>query len=442
MPLTNQIAILAAKRIDLLQEPCSGAILPLSVKNRTSPAVRPAGMNSLIRVSVPPFVSANFLEELHGKLCDSSAIEVEFDLSGFEGARLFAEARLLGLLVSLKRRYPKVRVEVPIKGNLSDCAPNDTSKYGRLFRSAIGLVVANFADSLPDQSFRNCIPSIRKSQAEELDSHHGLIVRPQNEVIAPLFQRIPSPLAAHFYQGRNISDFDTRFRGLICDDLGLPKLNDADFDAVTRFAFETVQNCLQHATRDLEGKPIHGMIFLSVRRIDLRKQSLANLIGDQTENPVSSYLQALERESRNSLIDPRDLIEITVADSGVGIPARMFGNMSIYTAARTLERNWLRDALTPTGTSKSPSIPGAGLGLHKVMEATYNLKGLILFRTGRMLQYKYYVGGTSSWPDVVPLDWEGVSTRPIAGTAVSLILPWTDQRPLALDFGKGAQTIR
>lgn len=401
-------------------------------------------MQTLIRVRVPAFVSADYLEDLHHELGSSNARDVEFDLSEFEGCRLFGEARLLGLLISAKRRMPKIRITVPIKDFLRDYAPSDTSKYWRLFQSTTGLILANLSDAMPDRSSKDCISYVRQWQARKLDSNHGVMLYCQKELVAPLFHEIPGPATADLYREERISGFDSCFRRLLFGDLGLPKLDDRNVEGVTTFAFETLQNARQHASEDLKGDSIDGLIFLSIRKIDLRMQSLKDLVGEGDQNPVSSYIQALDKESVDSFAKPKELVEITVADSGVGIPARMFRSMGIYAADRDLERKQLQVALTPTGTSKPPSIPGAGLGLYKAMEATHKLKGMILFRTGRMLQYKYYLAGASTWPDVVPLDWKETSTHPIAGTAVSLILPWQEagQSSLAFDWSNGAQPIR
>ena len=126
------------------------------------------------------------------------------------------------------------------------------------------------------------------------------------------------------------------------------------------------------------------------------------------------------------------LAEITIADGGVGIAARMAGSFDIYRGSFETERTTVESALLPNRTSKSWTSPGAGQGFRKMLRACSRLSGLVIVRTGRLKCLRTYVRTDGSreeydFSKAPPSAFEPeVNSTPLpllAGTAVSLIFP-------------------
>ena len=208
------------------------------------------------------------------------------------------------------------------------------------------------------------------------------------------------------------------------------------FDELKTFAFEATENTWDHGRVDFSGRPIRSIRFVRLRRIDIGSHGFDfKTLAPGFEESFSNYLQALcaanDLRARWSPAGGR-LIEVTVADGGVGIAARMAGGLGVFDTSTTREARHLLDALLPSGTTKSPREPGRGQGFRKMLEACYRLSGLTIVRTGRLSASRTYrcvdgskeavVFGTTSSNAYVPrVDH---STLPLlAGTSISLIFP-------------------
>ena len=208
------------------------------------------------------------------------------------------------------------------------------------------------------------------------------------------------------------------------------------FDELKTFAFEATENTWDHGRVDFAGRPIRSIRFVRLRRIDIGRHGFdVRAVAPGFEEPFSQYLESLgaagDLRARWSAAGGR-LIEVTVADGGVGIAARMAGGFGIFDQSTALETRHLLDALLPSGTTKSPREPGRGQGFRKMLEACYRLSGLTILRTGRLRASRTYrrmdgsketvvFGRTSSNAYEPRVDR---STLPLlAGTSISLIFP-------------------
>ena len=381
---------------------------------------------------LPRHISADDVEKINNLVAEQAADELTLDISAFKRSRLFAEGRFLGLLALARDRG--IRTIVRIGSELPPYDSTSPGKYWKIFLESIsGLIFAEFAAGILDPSARNCISVVREKQAAMLKETQGFIGSGK-EIAAPIIDRFGRPPASEVVIEDDIRLFTASFRKLLFERLGLPILNEAEINNICAYAFETLQNTRDHGCTDLQGSPINGIRLISVRRLNLPQEPFAELIGSE-QTPVTSYLKALEGDLGRSFLGSERLVEVTIGDSGVGIPARMAKTKEVYRASLEEERKYLLEALKPTGTSKAQSVAGAGLGLYKVMQATHHLKGLIVFRAGRLFMYRHYLAENRQWPSLELYEWNEKPYRLVAGTCVSLIFPWIEAGQLSLYSG-------
>ena len=208
------------------------------------------------------------------------------------------------------------------------------------------------------------------------------------------------------------------------------------FNELKTFAFEAIENTWDHGRLDFSMRPIRSLRFVRLRRIDIGERGfdLAN-VAPGFEESFDQYLSALRAAgsfSPNGNRKTARLVEVTIADGGVGIAARMAGSLDVFLQSTEEETRRLLDALLPDGTTKSPSEPGRGQGFRKMLLACYRLSGMTIVRTGRLKAIKTYLrqdgsrdqadfGGQS--PDAYEPDISGMPQPLLAGTSISLIFP-------------------
>jgi hypothetical protein len=182
-------------------------------------------------------------------------------------------------------------------------------------------------------------------------------------------------------------------------------------EMVARYVFEIWQNASDHGTTTLSGVPLDGIraIFISFTPLDQ-----ISSLGDPV---VTSYVAAL-RDHWN--VRP-GLLEISIADSGIGIPARLSGRREIYEAVDSEQMVFLQRAMEADASSKKRR--GSGLGFPKVLRVADRTRGLLLFRTGHLTAYKHYLPSHEPWPSN-RIYKGGARTHGLSrGTQVSLLLP-------------------
>lgn len=124
------------------------------------------------------------------------------------------------------------------------------------------------------------------------------------------------------------------------------------------------------------------------------------------------------------------LVEITVADGGIGIPARMARTSDVYAGNHGDERRLFTRAMQPGASSKAGGEPGWGLGYRKMLRAAFHLRGIVVIRSGRVSMTKTYVGSDVDAGDfndatsaAFSFDMTDDGSPLIGGTAVSLLFP-------------------
>ena len=178
------------------------------------------------------------------------------------------------------------------------------------------------------------------------------------------------------------------------------------------------------------------MRFIRFRRIDLGTKGFdIAKVAPGFEDCFESYLEALAAATDLGYRwgpDGGRLGEITIADGGVGIAARMVGNFDVYKGSLEVEQSNVRNALLPNMTSKSWISPAAGQGFRKMLRACSWLSGLVILRTGRLKCSRTYMRIDGSrekynFSKAPPSAYETqINSTPLpllAGTSVSLIFP-------------------
>jgi hypothetical protein len=375
---------------------------------------------TLLRLKLPRHVSGGYVESLNQAIDDSGADVLTLDITNFRRSRLLAEGALLGVLSLAERRGTKLNLFV---GAPLPWPANSTNRYWKVFCESIGgFLLAQLAVRIVDPSGRDWTLRVLERQGDVLRSSEGLVWSGR-EVAAPLVDRFGSPPPAVIATSNDPLIFTALFREMLYKRFAVSRLSDSLLNAISEFAFEALQNTRDHGTRDLKDEPIHGVRFLSLRRLNLLQEGVT-----QEQTPVARYLEELRAELAPAHRQLDQLIEVTVADSGVGIPARMAHSMAVYEGELSEERTFLLRALDKSGTSKPASVAGAGLGLFRIMQATQQAKGLIVFRSGRLHMYRHYLGQWRDWPSLELREWSESEPRLIGGTSVSLLIPGTTAR--------------
>jgi hypothetical protein len=209
------------------------------------------------------------------------------------------------------------------------------------------------------------------------------------------------------------------------------------FRHLQSFAFEASENTWDHGRIGFDGRPIRSVRFVKLRRIHVGRQGF-DLHGAVPgfEEAFGRYIEAL-RAARDLGDVGWDrsggtLIEVTIADGGVGIAARMAGGLDVYEAQLAEETRHVLNALLPDKTTKPAGEVGRGQGFRKMLRACHQLSGLTIIRTGRLRLSRTYrqLDGLNEDVDFndarsrayVP-DSNEMPLPLLAGTSVSLIFP-------------------
>lgn len=367
-------------------------------------------------------------------------------LGSWEHSGPFADARLQGALCLLHRRNIETIAHVPKLTFRDD-------------REAIA-----FADPDPLRRLRpltptelnltNSVAGLAIGQLCEFSKMHQRIGVLQREVLErrrylfgwgdEVALVVPTEVAVTGHRRKSASEREAAFNHRLQDllqPLGLsPKsvdlVNIPWFQQLKAFAFEASENTWDHGRLDFEGRPIRSIRFVRLRRIDVSAHGLdIGRAAPGFEDSFANYLEAL-----NAASDLREywdkgegrLVEVTVADGGVGIAASMAGGFDVFEGQLETETQHLMDAILPDGTTKRPSEPGRGQGLGKMLRACFRLSGLTVVRTGRLSASRTYrrTDGSSESVDFENLSSDAyvpkVNCSPLpllAGTSVSLVFP-------------------
>ncbi|MFN8579393.1 MAG: hypothetical protein U0163_00240 [Gemmatimonadaceae bacterium] len=184
------------------------------------------------------------------------------------------------------------------------------------------------------------------------------------------------------------------------------------WDSVAQFAFEMWQNTLEHGLDDLSGNRIDGIRCVIVRSVELGASSV---LGDDF---ASDYLKRLRDRFSTGL---RQIVEVSVCDSGVGIAARLSNNPNIRESSSDTQLSFVRQAMTSSGSSKKRR--GSGLGYPKVMRLLDKTRGLLSMSTAGVRAGKSYLPPYDPWPSPTLYSMTVARAGIARGTAVTLLVP-------------------
>lgn len=375
----------------------------------------------------------------------ANARNVTLRLGEWERIAPFADSRLQGALCLLHRKNIQTEVEVPsitlaeqraydafAETDALASKPTFTPTERRLSGDVAGMVIGHLCKF--DSSHQH-IPSLQRKSLVERQYLYGS--GSESALIVPTdIQRREDPRKSALLR---VAFFNNRLTKLL-EPLGVksgisPQVS-RWFSQLKSFAFEATENTWDHGRLDFDHRPIQSLRFIRLRRIDIGRRGFdIEKVVPGFEEPFMSYLNALSAASNLASIWGKNsgrLVEITVADGGVGIAARMAGKFDVYEGCPEVEKQYVGTALLPEGTSKTSSQPGRGQGFRKMLRACHRLSGLVIIRTGRLKGFRTYRRPDGSQEEYdfsnAPSEAFRLETNEtplplLAGTSVSLIFP-------------------
>lgn len=394
---------------------------------------------TLPRVLTAPAIE-NWVNEI-----PSGTEQVTLKLGKWERIGPFADARLQGALCLLHRRNIETRVDVPRStfvdqrtyDAFADLDPSQpvcrlTPTERRLAGNVAGIVIGQLCKF--DSAHQN-IPLLQREALVERRYVYGSGSE-SALVVPPDPQRTADPRKSAMDRE---AFFNNRLIQLL-EPIGVKRGEDLAvnrwFNQLKTFAFEATENTWDHGRLDFDNRKIRALRFIRFRRIDLGNKGFdIATLAPGFEDCFGRYIDAITAASDlGERWGPSGgrLAEITIADGGVGIAARMAGSFDVYRGSLETERTSVKSALLPSRTSKGWISPGAGQGFRKMLRACSRLSGLVIIRTGRLKCLRTYLRPDGSrevydFSKAPPSAFEPeINSSPLpllAGTAVSLIFP-------------------
>jgi hypothetical protein len=352
-----------------------------------------------------PMTSAD-LEQYLARVSGNDILNI--NLTGNPRWRFLAESSLLSLLMQAASLHSKVFVHLKSvqRGQFPDAVRR------QLTETVPGLLLGRFTDDLFDAEGKPLKSMVRTAQNDALNSSRG-IVNSGHEASAVAIDDFLAPSPARIFAPKTL-DSTRQIEELVQKVVGHDPPRFAQARYVWHFVNELVQNTRDHALKSPDGRPISGARFLTVRRINASMRAAEWY--ETADTPFVDYLRELNDDSA-------DFVELTVADSGIGVPARLAGRLDVYKGSIAEEVELLARAFRNGESSKPASVAGRGLGFSNVLRAVKALSGMLSIRTGRLLKYKHFAStATHNVPATV------VERQLIRGTTVSILVPWRSIR--------------
>ena len=372
-----------------------------------------------LRFPLKGTVSANDMERLLAEASHPDVKHVSLDVRGIKNDSAVGAARAVGVLAELRRRSIPVEVVLDLGG--SDRTVRDSRFQSFFVDQAFGFTLGSFATDIRTVQGQSVRKEVADLQRVALDENEGVIGK-GDQIAMPMLDTFPWPTRAALVNADTVSDFAAQLRTAVRR-LGLPPL--PALSSIADFAWETLENGAQHATTDNNGQKVNGLRMILIRRIGIRgaeKERLADL----GAGPGQRFIDDLYRRESADFLAKQVLVEVTVVDSGIGIPARLSGDDDIYDGPHDEEVRYVNRAVEAKTTSKVVNDPDVGLGLWKAMHACFELSGVAVVRTGRTTVGRDYTGDERRWPDPELYAVHDVQHR-IAGTAWTLVVPWWER---------------
>ena len=325
-----------------------------------------------------------------------------------------AEPRPLGLMVRARRAGHRVELATryPI-----DMEAGTVRRLVDLFADTIGgVVLAQMSTSIVDGNASERRPAIIRAQgnrAIEKDGFFGFGA----ERAAPMVDVFGGPAPPAMVADTVGREFELLFRAWVSG-MALPSLDagvqETKLTSLIDFAYETFDNTRRHAVRDLDRRPIEGVRFVLLRSVMLDEQ-LAAASADRVGNgPLASYLRRLGE----LLPETSRILELTVADCGVGIAPTLTGDAGIH------DGDWEREVDTVESAfrkhRRAASRRTGGQGLWKALRAVSELDGFVAVRTGRTELTRDFLSASN-----IDAAWTRSHLPFMPGSALSLLFPWS-----------------
>ncbi len=371
-------------------------------------------------IEFPPKLDAGWLE---GAIVESAGADavVTLGMRRLKDIDGLGEGRLLQWMQELKRR--QVRVVLDLGQSLPSIVDEPRHPLWPIFQNRLGaMLLVDAADEVHDGDGRDRRADLIAVQKSVLVSTGGepgfgrerTLLRLDRVGAPPAFRPFSSP-------ENDFKKIETRVDQLIRKGLHLEPLGVRGLQQLTSFVHELVANTRMHGRDDLAGVPIAGVRFAQIRRLTFSRQPGMERLSMGGSMP-EQYLARLSNSAEWGSSKSATFVEVTVADSGVGIPARLRGSLGVYTGSIEEETEATLEAMSPEGSSRSSSEPGSGLGLDTAKKMAHQLGGLVVVRTGRLELSRDASLAAEAEPEAV--DWR-IDPRPyLPGTAISLFLPW------------------
>ena len=394
---------------------------------------------------LPRLLTAPAIEEWVAAIPPTTK-RVVLRLGSWERSGPFVDARLQGALCLLHRNGVGTIAHVPpltFTGKRAEEAFGDpdplqpggplTSTERHLAGSVAGLSIGQLCGFDEEH---NHIPEL---QRQALIKRRYLFGRGAELALVVPVEAQPTGLPRKSERDREAT-FSNRLGDLL-EPLGVSLANASPntsrwFNALKTFAFEASENTWDHGRLDFDTRPIRSLRFVRLRRIDIGDRGFdITKVAPGFEKSFGEYLASLTAAHDLTSSWGQEggrLVEVTIADGGVGIAAKMADGFDVFEGPLEAEREHLSNALLPGRTTKSPSEPGRGQGFRKMLRTCFQLSGLTIVRTGRLRVSRTYRRPDGSKEIVDFNDPSSKAYTPevndtplplLAGTSVSLIFP-------------------
>jgi hypothetical protein len=379
-------------------------------------------------IEFPPKIDASWLEGAIARSAAEQSDSVTIRLQAWNDMHLFAEGRLLQWMRHFQEEGKEVLVELGCQ--LPGIEEEPRHKLWELFRDRLGAVIlTNAADEVRDSNGGNRREEIKQLQVAGLARAGGEIGFGRERALLRLDRLVAPPSFRAFTEEEDdFSHLRSRVSQLAKDAFGL-KPKGLLRERLTSFVHELVANTRVHARDDLTGQAIEAVRFAQLRRLIVnRQQGMGQLTTE--EGPVQGYLQRLASQTDAGV--EAVFVELTVADSGVGIPARLRGSTDIYGEPLAVEKEATLEAMLLETSSRPASVMGRGKGLDTALRMADLLHGLVAIRTGRLELVR-----DTTLSGAATSEWH-ITERPhLPGTTVSILLPWWPGAQIEIDQAAG-----
>ncbi len=319
---------------------------------------------------------------------------------------MLARYRAEGMRVDVQAAYRLCGTTPPSQG--WDVALGDPTMH----------LLAEYATTLHDHDDEDVLAEVRSAQADRLGLDGVVTTTGGQTAVLDRAAALLSKASKTVFAETSPDKLRERLETLA----GGRGVGDTFHPAVVAYVAEALENVREHAV-DVDAD---GLSLLQVKRINLNQMP-----GIEKQLPESAafrqYIGGVTRR-RPKL---GGFLEITVADSGRGIPASLSGNTAIYRGDLADELRVLVDAFNPARSRKL--TPGSGGGLTTMLENLHRRDGAIQVRSGRHSLFRTSVtpeGGRAEWtvaggPERMPNPglWKVSAHGYAAGTAITLLVP-------------------